>query len=524
MTTRLEGEKAVPLNTLDVAPIYLQDRDVVTEKNATKGADALLAYVDNSQPVVLDDETSRRLLRKIDTHVLPWLCGLYILQYLDKGVLSYSSVMGIMADADLTTSQFTWLGSIYYLGYMAALPLHNRMFQVFAPSKYIAANMMAWGLVLAFMALCHNFTGLMVQRAFLGSLESVINCGFVLLTARWYRKYEHGARVAIWSSCNGLAGIVGALIAYGCLSGVDAGVHILLPSWKIMALCLGCASVIYGAAMFVFVAPSLVEARFFTEEEKVLAIERLRDNHQGIGSKEFKWYQVREAFLDVRTWLYVAFVLTSQMPTAGLSLLSSLLIKSLNFDSKQTLLLGMPGGALQVVFQLSAGFIADRTQQRSLTAIAMQLLCLFAAALLIGLANLGPLYDRAGQLAAFFLTGGACAIGYYLLLATVASNVLGTTKKMTTNVILFLSMAVAYLVGPQMFRDPPYYYRAKYATVGLWAASVIILLVLYILNRWENSRRDKIQAQLAERGIADAENVEFLDLTDKENLSFRYVQ
>lgn len=93
--------------------------------------------------------------------------------------------MGIMTDANLTTSQFTWLGSIYYLGYMAALPLHNRMFQVFAPSKYIAANMMAWGIVLAFMALCNNFTGLMIQRAFLGSLESVINCGFVLLTARW---------------------------------------------------------------------------------------------------------------------------------------------------------------------------------------------------------------------------------------------------------------------------------------------------------------------------------------------------
>lgn len=431
--------------------------------------------------------------------------------------------MGIMTDADLTTSQFTWLGSIYYLGYMAALPIHNRMFQIFAPSKYIAANMMAWGLVLAFMALCNNFTGLMIQRAFLGSLESVINCGFVLLTARWYRKYEHGARVAIWSSCNGLATMIGALIAYGCLAGVEAGVHIALPSWKIMALCLGCASIVYGAAMFYVVAPSLLEARFFTEEEKTLAVERLRENHQGIGSSEFKWYQVREAFLDVRTWLYVAFVLTSQMPSAGLSLLSSLLIKSLNFDSKQTLLLGMPGGALQVVFQLSAGFIADRNQQRSLTALAYQALCLFGAGLLIGLGNVGPLYDRAGQLAAYFIMGGGCAIGYYLLLATVASNVLGTTKKMATNVILFMAMAVAYLVGPQMFRDAPYYHNAKYATVGLWAASVIILAVLCALNRWENQRRDKLQAEQEQAGVEETKNVEFLDLTDRENASFRYV-
>ena len=42
---------------------------------------------------------------------------------------------------------------------------------------------------------------------------------------------------------------------------------------------------------------------------------------------------------------------------------------------------------------------------------------------------------------------GSCAIGYYLVLVMVSSNVLGTTKKTTTNLIFFISMAVSYLVG-----------------------------------------------------------------------------
>jgi ACS family allantoate permease-like MFS transporter len=213
-------------------------------------------------------------------------------------------------------------------------------------------------------------------------------------------------------------------------------------------------------------------------------------------------------------------VLTSQIPAGGLSLLSSLLIKSLDYSSKQTLLLGMPGGAIQVVLQFAAGFVADKTRQRSMTALAMQLLCLFAAALLIGLANVGPLYERSGQLAAYFLMIGACAIGYYLVLAMVASNVLGTTKKMTTNVILFLSMAAAYLIGPQIFVDSPYYLRAKYATVGLWVASVVILLVMYGLNRWDNAKRDREEAE--GRGMAPPD-IAFMDLTDRENKQFRYV-
>ncbi|KAH8895553.1 MFS transporter [Thozetella sp. PMI_491] len=507
----------------EITPVMTSDGDiegVMAEK--TKGADALFSYLNQSGGAVLDEATDKRLLWKIDTHILPWLCCLYILQYLDKGVLSYSSVMGILTDANLTTSQYSWLGSIYYLGYMVALPIHNRLFQVFAPSKYIATNMMLWGLVLSLMTVCNDFTSLMIQRAFLGTLEAVVNCGFVLLTARWYKKYEHGARVAVWGSCNGLATIIGALIAYGCLSSAEDGLPVAMPSWKIMALCLGLVSIVYGAAMWYFMAPSLLQASFFTEEEKSLAIERLRGNHQGIGSTQFKWDQAREALVDIRTWLYVLFVLTSQIPAGGVVLLSSLLIKSLNFTSKQSLLLGMPGGALQIIFQLTAGFVADKTRQRSLTGLTTQTLSLFAASLLIGLGNVSPLNNVAGQLAAYFLMIGACAIAYYLVLAMVASNVLGTTKKTTTNVILFLSMAAAYLIGPQVFVDAPYYPKAKYATVGLWVASVVILVVIYSLNRLENAKRDR-EAAASGAASTTPQDIEFMDLTDKQNKTFRYV-
>lgn len=71
----------------DIAPAETHDRDVenfMAEKE--KGADALLTYIDHSGTAVLDDATNKRLLWKIDTHILPWLCCLYILQYLDKGV------------------------------------------------------------------------------------------------------------------------------------------------------------------------------------------------------------------------------------------------------------------------------------------------------------------------------------------------------------------------------------------------------------------------------------------------------
>lgn len=50
-----------------------------------KGADAAFAYA-SIEALTIDEATNKRLLRKIDSHVLPWLCTLYVLQYLDKGV------------------------------------------------------------------------------------------------------------------------------------------------------------------------------------------------------------------------------------------------------------------------------------------------------------------------------------------------------------------------------------------------------------------------------------------------------
>jgi len=71
-----------------------------------------------------------------------------------------------------------------------------------------------------------------------------------------------------------------------------------------------------------------------------------------------------------------------------------------------------------------------------------------------------------------------------------------------------------------MFADPPYYLKAKYATVGLWVASIVVLVIMYYQNVWENKKRDR---EAAENGTERLAGFEFMDLTDKENKAFRYV-
>lgn len=96
---------------------------------------------------------------------------------------------------------------------------------------------------------------------------------------------------------------IGGVLAYGVSRGFDENKSITFPAWKAMFLITGLVTTLFGALMFFFFPDSPASAKWLGEEERVIAIERLRGNQQGLGSKVFKMYQVKEAFTDPRVCL-----------------------------------------------------------------------------------------------------------------------------------------------------------------------------------------------------------------------------
>lgn len=110
---------------------------------------------------------------------------------------------------------------------------------------------------------------------------------------------DQALRSAIWFSFNGASQIVGGVLAFGVARGFEVGGY-TFPTWKAMFLITGLLTCVYGMFMFYFMADSPIKARWLSEREKSIAVDRLRGNQQGIGSKVFKWEQFQEAFLDIR--------------------------------------------------------------------------------------------------------------------------------------------------------------------------------------------------------------------------------
>jgi len=86
--------------------------------------------------------------------------------------------------------------------------------------------------------------------------------------------------------------------------------HLLAP-YKIIYILLGGLAIVVGICVLVWLPDSPVHASFLTKEERIAALERVRDDSGGTENKHLKKGQIVEAFTDIRTWLIVLTTLLS---------------------------------------------------------------------------------------------------------------------------------------------------------------------------------------------------------------------
>lgn len=479
------------------------------------GDEALKIIQAEGADFLVTPEEEAALLRKIDWHILPLLCIVYGLQYLDKTTLSYSSIMGIQTDDHLVGQQYSWLGSIFYFGYLVWEYPTNRLLQRLPLAKYTAFNIIVWGLVLSCIAACNDFASLAVVRFFLGLFEASVSPGFALFTSQWYKVNEQGARTGVWFSFNGWAQIFGGLVAYALSKDAAAG-ELSIAGWKIVFILWGCLTICFGFLLLAFMPDSPLNARFLSPREKAVAIERIRGNNQGVGNRHFKWYQFKEALTDVRTWLFVAYSLIADIPNGGLTNFFSIIITSFGYTSQQSLLYGCPAGAIEIVTLIGFLWLGDRYGNRLFWGVVSEAISLLGILLVYAL----PTDLKVGRLIGYYLTG-ASATGFVVILSLISSNVAGYTKKTTVSAMYLIAYCVGNIIGPQAFqaKDAPKYTPALITIVVCWIISIVLLLVIWYVNHRANVRRDAFKSSPE---YVHVKNQEFLDLTDGENMDFRY--
>lgn len=91
----------------------------------------------------------------------------------------------------------------------------------------------------------------------------------------------------------GVAAIVGGLLGYGV-----GHIETAVKKWQFVFLICGGFTVLWSVVVFLWLPDTPLNAKFLSDRERAVAIERVRQNRTGIKSTEFKWSQVAEAFRD----------------------------------------------------------------------------------------------------------------------------------------------------------------------------------------------------------------------------------
>ena len=132
-------------------------------------------------------EEDARVKRKVDLMILPYLAVCYAFFYIDKTTLSYAAIFGIREDLNLQGTQYSWLSSIFYFGFLAWAFPTNFLMQRLPIGKYLGFNIMLWGVFLMIQAAAKSFAGLAALRAFAGAAEACADPSFMLITSMWYK-------------------------------------------------------------------------------------------------------------------------------------------------------------------------------------------------------------------------------------------------------------------------------------------------------------------------------------------------
>jgi MFS family permease len=157
---------------LDVKDARTKEGSTLSVQGEKHASGEVVGYVD-AETAGWDAVSTKKLLRKIDLALIPFLALLYLLSFLDRTNIGNARLDKLEDDLGLSRPrlQYNDALSIFFPFYVAAEIPSNMAMKRFRPSIWIPSIMIAWAVCTTLMGVVKNYPGLLVCRAALGIAE-----------------------------------------------------------------------------------------------------------------------------------------------------------------------------------------------------------------------------------------------------------------------------------------------------------------------------------------------------------------
>ncbi|KAI4946640.1 hypothetical protein J4E91_007330 [Alternaria rosae] len=225
-----------------------------------------------------DKKAESRLRLKIDLYIIPTVALLYLFCFIDRANIGNARLAGLEKDLGLSGYDYNTVLSVFYVSYIIFEIPSNICCKWIGPGWFIPIISLCFGIVSIGTAFVHNISAICGVRFLLGIFEAGMLPGIAYYMSRWYRRSELAFRLSLYIVMAPLAGAFGGLLASAILTLDSFG---SLTRWRMIFAIEGIVTCCLALISFITLTDRPETARWLTQEEKDLAIARVKSERVG---------------------------------------------------------------------------------------------------------------------------------------------------------------------------------------------------------------------------------------------------
>ncbi|KAJ5458673.1 hypothetical protein N7475_010061 [Penicillium sp. IBT 31633x] len=465
--------------------------------------------------VELDRAAERRLRTKIDLYIVPTVALLYLFCFIDRANIGNAKLAGFEKDLNLKGNDYNKVLSIFYISYIIFEVPCNIFCKWMGPGWFLPLTTVLFGVCSLGTAFVQNIHAVSGVRFLLGIFEAGMMPGIAYYMSRWYRRSELAFRISLYIVMAPLAGAFGGLLASAILKLDHFGG---LKTWRMIFAIEGIITIGLGLIAFFTLTDRPETARWLNQEEKDLAIARLKSERVStteVLEKMDITKMKRGIFSPITLGTSFIFLLDN-ITVQGLAFFAPTIVRTIYPDNSvvsqqlHTVPPYVVGAFITVLFPLMSG-VFDRR---------MIYFIICPPLMMVGYIMFLVSKDSMVRYGATFLIASGAFVFGALCNAHVSNNVVSDTARSSAIGINVMLGNVGGLISTWSFLpfDAPDYHIGNGLNLATSSLMLILSVLMWMWMNWDNKKRDKADIDQALAGMSQKQ---IQDL-DWRNPAFRW--
>ncbi|KAK9365639.1 major facilitator superfamily domain-containing protein [Lipomyces kononenkoae] len=442
------------------------------------------------------------VVRKVDLRIMSWCAIMFMALQLDRGNISQAVADNMLDDLKLNTNHYNNGNTLFKVFFLVSELPSQLLSKKLGPDRWIPIQMISWSLVALSQFWLNSKASFYITRALLGALEGGFIADICLYLSYFYTGVELPVRLAYFWAALTLSEIAASFMGFGILH--MRGV-LGREGWRWLFLIEGAITGCIGIMSWLLMPPAPTKTAswfrgkdgWFTPREETIIVNRVLRDDPSKGDmhnrQHLNWQMFWRSLTDYDLWPIYVIGLMFFIPSSPVDTYLTLTLRSIGFNTFQTILMVLPKQFLHLVFLLTVTYIAQRYNDRAYVGITAQVW------ILVTLIPLRVFGAHSSRWAKYIVTT--------LLLSYPSTHAIqvGWTSRNSNSVRTRTVSAALYnmfcqlggIIASYIYRqdDRPLYHRGNSVLIGIAILNVFIYIgakAYYVLRN--KSRNEKWNA------------------------------